>query len=241
MTSIFPILILNARPGAGKSEITRYLKDTAAREREERFHLGTPKAFDDFPILWSWFEEDELLERVFKLPRLHSTSDEYFLNDDYWHLLIRRLCLEYDKWKRDVVGDWTALFEFSRGNNHGGYREAYQHLSDHILMKAAVLYVNVSFEESSRKNRSRYNPDRPDSIMEHTLTDEKMERLYRDDDWFEFAGGGSGYLTVRDNIIPYVVLENEDDVTTNAGSELGDRLEVSLATLWALWNDRPGR
>jgi hypothetical protein len=34
--------------------------------------------------------------------------------------------------------------------------------------------------------------------------------------------------------VPYVVFENEDDVTTGRGEALGERLETALQRLWAL-------
>jgi hypothetical protein len=75
-----------------------------------------------------------------------------------------------------------VLLEFSRGSEHGGYARAFAHLSEAVLPMLSVVYVRVSFEESRRKNRRRFNPDRPYSILEHGLPDSKLERLYRDDD-----------------------------------------------------------
>ena len=78
MTSIFPIIILNARPAAGKSEVSRFLANVPLKERIERFHVSSMSSLDDFPMLWAWFEEDDLLQNIFSLPRLHSTPDHYF-------------------------------------------------------------------------------------------------------------------------------------------------------------------
>jgi len=231
MSAIFPILILNARPAAGKSEISRYLEHVPLDERIDRFHVGSMHILDDFPLLWAWFEEDDLLERVFDRPRLHTTPDEDFLHHDFWHLLIRRISLNYDKWRRDTESECTVVIEFSRGNEHGGYRAAYQHLSDTVLRQAACLYVQVSFEESLRKNRRRHNPERPDSILEHSLADKKMEHLYREDDWADFTSDSPIHLTVRGIRVPYVIFENEDDVTTGRGEALGTRLETVLDRL----------
>jgi hypothetical protein len=236
VTTFFPILILNARPGAGKSEITHFLRQIPIEERISRFHIGPMHVLDDFPMLWTWFEEDEFLEHVFQRPRLHTTPDRYFLHNDLWHLLIRRLSLDYRKWKRDTKDEMTVLIEFSRGVEHGGYREAYQHLSEEILSQAACMYVSVSYEESVRKNRERANVARPDSILEHSLEDEKMERLYSKDDWEEFSAEDPEFLQIGGNRIPYVVFENEDDVTTSGGEILAERLEISLHQLWKLWN-----
>lgn len=235
----FPVLILNARPAAGKSEIIHALKTTPVEERIARFHIGPLHILDDFPMIWAWFEEDHLLETVFHQPRLHTTADSYFLTTDLWHLLIERLSLEYEKWQRDTPEDHTVIFEFSRGGEHGGYEAAYKHLSREILSLAACLYVDVSYAESLRKNRARFNPERPDSILEHGLPDEKLERLYREDDWSSFSSGNPQYLSLQDIQVPYVNFENADDVTSNGGEALNQRLEERLGTLWSLWQRRP--
>jgi hypothetical protein len=239
MSEAFPILILNARPAAGKSEIIHYLRMLPPKERMSRFHLHPLHIIDDFPMLWTWFEEDHLLERVFKRPRLHTTPDSYFIHDDLWNLLVCRMDLEYKKWRRDAVQTASVLLEFSRGGIHGGYRSAYEYLSDELLQRAAALYVRVSFAESLRKNRARANKARPDSILEHSLEDEKMRRLYQEDDWDEFTAGDPAYLSVRQCRIPYVVFENEDDVTTAGGERLAKRLETCLTDLRRLWQRRP--
>lgn len=229
----FRVLILLGRPAAGKSEIIDYLKRTPLAERVRRFHIGEFVELDDFPLLWAWFEEDELLARMGH-PRLHSTPDGYFLRRYFWDLLIQRLCTEYDRWRRDAPPGATAVMEFSRGTEHGGYRVALPNLSDAILSRAAILYVNVSWQESLRKNRRRYNPQRPDSILEHGLDDAKLERLYYHDDWDQVTSGDPRYITVRAHRVPYTVFENEDDVTTQRGPALGQRLELTLGQLWRL-------
>jgi hypothetical protein len=242
MTEFFPILILNARPAAGKSEIVQALQQMPVVERVRRFHVGPLHVLDDFPLLWSWFEEDRLLEREFGRPRLHTTPDEYFLYEDLWHLLVRRLGLAYDKFVRDESQPHTAVIEFSRGAEHGGYRAAYRHLSHEILRQAACLYVRVSYAESRRKNRQRFNPQRPDSILQHGLSDEKLEHLYRVDDWDEWTAADPICLPLVDHRVPYVVFENEDDVTTRGGAALLSRLETTLGQLWKEYRAaRPSR
>lgn len=236
MTNTFDTLILIARPAAGKSEIIHYLKNTPLEQRQHRFHVGTIDEVDDFPMLWAWFEEDDILSQMGK-PRLHTTADGYFRWPYLWNILIRRISLEYQKRRRDDLsnaGPVTTLVEFARGMEHGGFREAFKHLSPDLLRRAAILYVNVSYAESLRKNRRRFNPDRPDSILEHGLSDEKMERLYVQVDWQELSGGkSSGFLSIQDIAVPFTVFENEDDVTTPGGEALGRRLETTLAELWS--------
>lgn len=239
-TETFHALILIARPAAGKSEIIHHLKNMPADLRCAQFHVGSMVEIDDFPMLWAWFEEDDLLTQMGK-PRLHSTPDGYFLESYLWNVLIRRISLEYQKFSASESKDpsTTVLIEFSRGREHGGYQEAFQHLSKPLLEKAAILYIDVSFAESLRKNRRRYNPNRPHSILEHGLSDEKMERLYAETDWNDLTGGASqGYLTFQGIRVPFTVFENEDDVTTPGGEPLNQRLSARLSELWALYQNR---
>jgi hypothetical protein len=234
----FDVLILIGRPASGKSEIIHFLTHLPEDERRERFRIAQLQVFDDFPILWGWYEEDNILSKKFGLPGLHNDEQGYFKFQELWHVLIERLSLEYAKKVRDDVSyhdHTTALIEFSRGSEHGGYAEAFRHMSGEIMRQAAIVYVRVPFEESLRKNRRRFNPDRPDSILEHGLTVEKMERLYRDDDWSTVAPDDSGYLSIEGQPVPYVVFPNEDDVTTGKPDPLAARLGSVLGKLWELY------
>jgi hypothetical protein len=239
MSDILPVIILNARPAAGKSEIIHFLRQLPDHVRQEQFHLGPLHIIDDFPMLWAWFEEDYFLETIFNRPHLYTDDKGFFLHEDLWHLLIHRLDLEYLKYRRDNAEPTSVIIEFSRGKQHGGYRAAYHHFSAELLAQAAALYVKVSWEESQRKNQARYNPDRPDSILEHGLSDDKMEQLYRYDDWDELSDGDHEYLEINGIKLPYVVFDNEDDVTTHPGKALEQRLKEALGQLWNRWNSRP--
>jgi hypothetical protein len=230
----FEVLILTARPAAGKSEVIDYLKSSPAEDRLRRFRVRELLEIDDFPMLWTWFEEDAILAELGK-PRLHTDEDGYFRRQYLWNVLIRRIGLEYRKRLRDdpaLHERHTVLVEFSRGSEHGGYREAFSHLDRDLLSRAAVLYIDVPWEESLRKNRRRFNPDKPDSILEHGLPDEKLERLYRETDWEEFSGADPEFLLVNGLRVPYAVMDNRDDVTTGRGPALGARLEETLTLLW---------
>lgn len=236
----FDLLFLIARPAAGKSEIIDYLKRTPEAERRQRFHIAAFDEIDDFPMLWAWFEEDAILEAMGK-PRLHSDSDGCFLHHYLWHVLIERMALDYRKLLRetpDYHASRTTIVEFARGVEHGGWQAAFPHFPAEMLRRSAILYIDVSWQESLRKNRRRFNPERPDSILEHALPDEKLTRLYRDSDWSEFSAGDLTAVTIAGVRVPYVVFENEDDVTTARGPALGDRLEATLARLWNLYTQR---
>ena len=193
---------------------------------------------DDFPMLWTWFEEDAILEKIMNKPRLHTDKDGYFLFDYQWHLLIERMNMDYQKKLRDhsaYHNEHTTLIEFSRGAEHGGYAAAFPHLSDEILQRSAILYIDVRYEESLRKNRRRYNPNKPDSILEHGLPDAKLERLYRQVDWHEVSRPSPTHIAIKAHQVPYMVLKNEPEVTDDV-KKLGPALETSLEQLWQLVN-----
>lgn len=232
----FDILLLIARPAAGKSEIIHHLKRTNLQERSNRYHIGDFEEIDDFPMLWTWFEEDRILEKM-GYPRLHSDENLFFKGIHFWDVLIERICLEYQKKLRDQPNfhdTKTAIIEFARGSEHGGFARAFQHLSVPIIQRMAIIYIRVSWEESFRKNQARYNPNRPDSILEHGLPDEKMEKLYRHVDWEEISVADPEFIEIQGIRVPYVVFENQDDVTTQGGEKLASRLEETLGRLWRL-------
>ncbi len=238
--AIFNIILLIARPAAGKSEVIDYLKSIPLNERIERFHVGEFNEIDDFPMLWTWFEEDFLLEKM-GYPRLHTDKEGYFLGQHLWDLLVERIGVEYLKNLRifqPYAESFTTIIEFSRGKEHGGYQSAFSHLLPQMLDKMAIIYIDVPWEESLRKNRKRFNPEKPDSILEHSLPDSKLERLYKEDDWLEISRDHSQFLTIQGVRVPYIVFDNSDDVTTHRGAALGKRLEQVLTRLWSYYKDQ---
>jgi len=246
---IFDVIILNGRPAAGKSEVIDFLKQVPVAERIERFHVGEFVELDDFPILWEQFEDDDLMEAMGQ-PRLISNKEfvyngktlpgYVFKGKWYWNFLIRKLNRQYEKMLRDDPdyhkNNKTVIIEFSRGSEHGGFKEAYDHLSETILKTGVTLYINVDFEESTRKNRRRYNPDKPDSILEHALEDVKLEMLYKESDWAEFSSDPT-YLKVKGINVPYGVFENMPE-KTDKPDVLGAHLEEVLTNLWAVQTKR---
>lgn len=237
MEKHFEIIILMGRPAAGKSEVIDYLKKTPVEERLQRFHIHHFEEIDDFPMLWTWFEEDAILEKILKKPRIHTDKEGYFLYQYQWDLLIERISLEYQKKLRDkgYTENTTTILEFSRGSEHDGYASAFRHLSEDILKKACILYIDVPWEESLRKNRRRFNPERPDSILEHGLPDAKLERLYREVDWERFRGDDPEYIYFSGHKIPYVVFDNMPE-KTNDFEKLGPALDACFTALWKIKN-----
>lgn len=236
MRHAFENLILIGRPAAGKSEIIDFLKKVPIEERRNRYHIGEFKELDDFPMLWAWFEQDAILEKILKKPRMMTDKGGYFLHEYQWHLLIERLSLDYSKFLRDYENNPnppTAIIEFARGSEHGGFQKAFQHLSDAILKSGVILYIHVPWEESLRRNRRRFNPKRPDSILEHGLPDEKLERLYKESDWNEIASKDPNFIDIKGCRVPYAVFENMPEKTDDP-AKMGPHLEEITKHLWKL-------
>jgi len=232
MSHHFPILILTGRPAAGKSEIIDFLKTCDPIVRLEKYHIANFEELDDFLFVWETFELDDLMaqtgrERVW-------TDESYFFKDPYiWDLYIKRLALDY---KKKIVKDpayhdkMTTLVEFARGGDNA-IHHALSFLSDEMLSKASLVYIRVTYEESVRKNRRRARKGEEDSILYHSLPDEKMEIYYKTNDWDELEAKDPDLIEVRGHKIPYAVFENMPEKTLDP-ILIGEELERATAKLW---------
>ena len=229
----FDILLLLGRPASGKSEFIDFMTRLRPPERASRWHIGPFDVVDDFPILWEKFEEDDLWERLGH-PRLHSkrADGNYAVTDPrLWGFLIERInqrvaSLGTGRSPR------TRIIEFSRGGA-SGYRDALGRLSPEILRRAVILYVDVSFEESWRRNLARYDEKRRSGILTHSVPREEMERTYGTDDWPDLASSRQGFVTVGGLQVPYATMPNEPESKDPA--ILGPRYLDALAPLYDAW------
>lgn len=228
---VFPVLLLLGRPASGKSEFIDFMEKTPLPERAARYHIGNLHVIDDFPILWEKFLEDDIWERLGR-GRLYSrpADGNYTVTDPgIWAFLIEKLNLVAKGALNGMSRGDTLLIEFSRGGNNG-YQEALSHLSPEILKRAAILYVDVSFEESQRRNIVRYDEARRDSILTHSVPQEEMEETYKTDDWKRIAPTPHGKITVNGINVPYATMLNEPELTDPV--LLDNRYGTALTTLW---------
>ncbi len=229
MGEVFPVIVLIGRPAAGKSEVIDFLKNVDDGERAERFRIGPFTEIDDFPYIWDWFEEDDILAKHGK-PRLHTKPDYYFKDEFLWNVCIEKINLAFEKYARDRRPGETAIVEFARGGENG-FSEAFSFLSESLLAEAAITYIRVSYEESCRRNQKRARKGLEDSILHHSLPDDKMEHYYKVNDWDRIAPGDEGTLDIQGRTVPYSVLSNEPEVTHDT-KVLGDALEQTFSRLW---------
>lgn len=231
----FPVIILIGRPAAGKSEIIDHLKQMSDGERCAKLHIAPFDEIDDFLWVWQIFEDDLVRERLGR-PRQDTDSNLYFLDPFLWNFLIGKINLAFERQlakDADHFCAHTTLIEFSRGGENG-FGEAFSYLSDEILKRAVIVYVGVSYEESVRRNRRRAKPGQENSILYHSLSDDKMESYYKVNDWDKLSGGKSeGFIDVKGHRIPFAVFQNEPEKTDDP-VKLGTALEEVLAKLWKI-------
>ena len=234
MNNNFPVLIITGRPAAGKSEVIDFLKKTDPGERLTRFHIGEFEELDDFVYVWETFETDDILTKNGKTRKW--TDKKYWFKDDFiWNLYIERISLEYRKKLARNPGyhdRTTTLIEFARGGKNG-IHQALTYLHEDILNRATLMYIRVSYDESVRKNHRRARKGQEDSILYHSLPDEKMEFYYKTNDWEKLEKKDPNYIKVKGFKIPYAVFENEPEKTLDPAL-IGKELERVTAKLWGM-------
>lgn len=234
MNPNFPILIITGRPAAGKSEVIDFLKKADTKERLSKYHIADFEELDDFVYVWETFEIDDMLTKHGK-PRIW-TDEKYWFKDEFiWDLYIERINLEYRKKlaRNPKYHDGkTTLIEFARGGENG-IAGALSYLHEDILKNAALMYIMVSYEESVRKNRRRARKGQEDSILYHSLPDEKMEFYYKTNDWEKIAARNPNYIDVKGFKIPYGIFENEPEKTLDL-LLIGKELERATQKIWKL-------
>jgi len=234
MANHFPVILLIARPAAGKSEVIDYLKKTPLVERMERFNVAELAEFDDFLYIWEWFEEDDFLSANGK-ERLHSKPDYYFKDEFAWQVCIQKINNAFAKRlpEPDFLKNHTSLIEFARGGANG-FSDAFNYLSDDILKLAKIVYIKVPYEESVRKNKKRARKGEEHSVLYHSLPDDKMEYYYKINDWDKLSGGkDQGTIEIKGHQVPFVVFDNMPE-KTNDPAKLGPALDDAFGRLGAL-------
>ena len=232
MNNNFPILIITGRPAAGKSEVIDFLKKADAKERLERFHIADFEELDDFVYVWETFEIDDMLTKHGR-PRIWTDEKYWFKEHFIWNLYIERMNLEYrKKLARDPSyhDKKTILIEFARGGDNG-IHEALSYLHEDILRRVTLMYIRVSYEESVRKNHRRARKGQEDSILYHSLPDEKMDFYYKTNDWEKLEAKDPNFIEVKGFKIPYAVFENEPEKTLDP-KLIGQELERATKKLW---------
>jgi hypothetical protein len=244
MTDIFQHLLVLGRPACGKSEFIDFLKHSSEEMRRRRLHIGRFEEVDDFPWLWEKFQDDAIWEKA-GYDRLY--TEEYMPGNPGMAPKGARL-FDWCMYKfNDVIGrqylgradfyrDSTLLIEFSRGGANA-FGNALSVLDRAILEPAAIFYIQVTREESWRRNVARYQEKLRHSILAHMVPRETYDYFYDVNDWEALTQAKpSGYLDVNGVGVPFVTMNNEPESTDPVVLE--ERYSAALGTLWALRSEK---
>lgn len=242
MEKTFDHLILIGRPASGKSELIDYLKSMSIPERVKQFHIAAFEEIDDFPWLWEKFQDDDIWEKC-GYPRLY--SENYMPGNPHMtpkglHLFdfcMEKFNIEIAKRylsRPEFYKDGTVFIEFSRGSTRT-YTDSFKRLSPEVLERAAILFLDVTKEESWRRNVKRYEEKKKHSILAHSLPIETYEYHYGTHDWPKLTGGKeAGHIEVNGIKIPFVTMNNEPELP--AGPEIGRRYSTAFNELFELYS-----
>jgi len=220
----FKHLLVLGRPACGKSEFLDFLRQMDPDRRAELFHIGELAEVDDFPWIWEKFVDDDIWEeigegRVFSEnympgnPGMKPGAERLyrFCMAKFNHV-IRGQYLS----RPELYRDHTLLIEFSRGGRNG-FRDALDALAPEVLDGAAIFHIQVSREESWRRNVARYQEKLKHSILAHMVPQQTFDLYYDVSDWAELtAGDPAGRLRVHGLEVPFVTIDNETESTDPA-------------------------
>ena len=234
---IFEHLFVLGRPAGGKSEFIDFMKKLPADRRAREFGIGRFEEVDDFPWLWERCLDDDEREKRGE-PRLVSerTPEGYNITQPgFRSSLVARfnetIAAKYLA-RPAFYEDGTLLVEFARGVGDG-FRASLERFDQRILRRAAILYIQVSFEESFRRNSARYKPGQEESTLFHKVPDRDMFGFFRDNDWDAITkGAADGRLECAGVRVPFVSMNNEPESTDPAVLE--ERYSAALDRLWRL-------
>lgn len=258
-----PIVILNALPASGKSEVITFLQSLPEEQRLREFHLGKITALDDFVDLHTMQMIDDAREKIGQ-PRVHfgppSTGGD-MLDPRTWLTLLELLNMRYRTLlakEPRLFDQHTLLIEFARGDNADaayplpfGYEKSYPALDAEILRQACVLYVKVAPNESRRRNIKRADPNDPGSILKHGVPETQMRRWYSKDDLQWLAERSpAGTLKAGSHALPLGVFDNEEEKTgfvhgappwpKDAVARLGGGIRQATDAMWTAFTRRAG-
>jgi len=242
VANIFEHLFILGRPASGKSEFIDFMKNISDAEREKKYHIGKFEEVDDFVWIWEKFMEDNIWEKA-GCPRLYSkhympanpgmAPEGVRLFHFCMHKFNDVIASQYLN-HPEFYDDHTLLIEFSRGNHHT-FKDAFETLAPEILKRAAILFIDVTREESWRRNVARYQERLKYSILAHMVPKETFDYYYSDHNWNELTHDKSdGYLPVLGLKVPFVTMNNEPESTDTV--VLDKRYGDALNKLFELYN-----
>ncbi len=112
---VFKILLLQALPASGKSEVRNFMANMDPEVLKSEFHVGENLQLDDFPYVFLMRRIDEILEEMGE-PRIYYPGEDPFNDGRDWGTLSHLLNEDYhDLINRNIVNcDSVAEYYFDR-------------------------------------------------------------------------------------------------------------------------------
>jgi len=116
MSEVFDVVLLNALPASGKSEVRNMLAHIDPKRLQEEFHIGDNLQLDDFPYVNFMRLIDEQCDALDHARVYYPTNDDPFFDGRDWNTLCQLLSEDYhDLMNRKVVKpDSYAQYMFDR-------------------------------------------------------------------------------------------------------------------------------
>lgn len=237
MENSFDNLIVLGRPACGKSEFIDFMKNIPDKKREAEFHISEFEEVDDFPWLWQLCLDDNEREKKGEKRLYTEKVPEGFtltmagIRGSFMGKFNEVIRQKYTN-NPEFYNNKTLLIEFARGKGDG-FRESLEKFDSGILKDSAILYINVSFEESYRRNDARYKKGLEGSILSHKVPDRDMYGFFIENDWEKITDGKTdGFLIINGIKVPFVSMSNEPELPP--GEEIAKRYKEALNKLWEL-------
>jgi|WetSurMetagenome_2_1015567.scaffolds.fasta_scaffold268646_2 hypothetical protein len=239
---VFEYLFVLGRPAGGKSEFIDVMKRCPADARAAAFGIGRFEEVDDFPWLWDACVEDDARQSRGERRRVSEKTPEGYniTRPKFRGSLVDRfnaaISARRDANPRFHDEGGTLLIEFARGRDDG-FHDSLSRFAPRTLERAAIFYIDVSFEESFRRNNARYKQGQEESILFHKVPDRDMLGFFRENDWAAMTGGArDGCLELAGIRVPFVSMPNEPESTDPA--VLRNRYAAALGRLLDLYRTR---
>ena len=112
---VFNVLLLQALPASGKSEVRNFMANMDPEVLKKEFHVGKNLQLDDFPYVFFMRRIDEVLESL-KQPRIYYPGEDPFIDGRDWGTLSHLLNEDYhDLINRNIVSPFSyAQYMFDR-------------------------------------------------------------------------------------------------------------------------------
>jgi hypothetical protein len=239
--AIFEHLFVLGRPAGGKSEFIDFMKKVSDQDRAAHFGIGRFEEVDDFPWLWEACLDDDARENRGEARVISERTPEGYniTRPKFRGSLVNRfndtIATKYLANPAFYDGG-TLLIEFARGQPDG-FRESLERFDPGILRRGAILYINVSFEESYRRNSARYKKGQEESTLFHKVPDRDMFGFFLHNDWDEMTGGRpDGRIDLAGVSVPFVSMPNEPE--SSDPGVLRERYSQALGRLMDLSRTR---